>query len=417
MTLDTIPSIRRLSAGLTTMQRIDYLLLGLMSVALVCDWSWALVVMYAMTGWAVVRRIMEGCRHVRDKRLSLWLMMLYAALYWVSLLYTSNMEEGIAVAMKKLSFVLVPLYFILSDHGYLDRSRMRGLLWLFVIALCVRFEVRLVIAIVKGLQGGFRSYLFFGGMFDTFHHSYLSMYILLAMVFLYSELRRSRFHLSRIGRWLMVDAMVELTLYLMMIQSRAGVLMFILLMLYVLVDVSVVQRHYRAGVAVLASAIAIGVVCVVWLPQANRLGDTVREVVEGNRDDVRFAITETAWTAIGDNMPWGVGAGDRFDVMEHYFGLTCPHKKGMEFNPHNQYNDALLATGIVGLLLLLALFVVPMVQGRRLHHQARMLLYGLVMIVACSCLFESIFERQMGLLFYAFFVGLTTEKGRSLPSL
>lgn len=410
MIVDTLPSLRRLLDGLSWWQKTDYLMLALMSVALVCNWSLALIVLYAMIVMSVVRRITQPadsmCRMASNKYY-LWLLVAFAAFYWISLLFSTNVTEGVEVAIKKLPFVLLPLYFFLSDHTYMDRTRLRGLLWVLVLALCVRFEIRLIIAIVLGIKDHFSTSSFFFGNFDPFHHSYLSMYIVLALMFLYTELKRSYFHLSKLGRWLMVVAAIELTLYLVMIQSRAGILMFIFMIAYILFDISILQKHYRMGLIIMGASLLLGIGCVALFPhQTNRLGNTVKEVAEGNHDDARFGITETALLAISDNMPWGVGVGDRIDVMHHYFLLAHPKMEKAHYNPHNQYNDTLLTIGVLGLLLLIFMLVAPLIYCKRTHYQVKTMIYALVLIVACSCLFESIFERQMGILFFAFYVGL-----------
>ena len=61
-----------------------------------------------------------------------------------------------------------------------------------------------------------------------------------------------------------------------------------------------------------------------------------------------------------ENLPWGVGIGDRPQLLlEEYEKLG--HQKSIDhvYNPHNIYIDALLTAGIPCLLILLAVLTFP----------------------------------------------------------
>ena len=108
-------------------------------------------------------------------------------------------------------------------------------------------------------------------------------------------------------------------------------------------------------------------------------------------------------------MPWGAGAGDRSDQLLQHYQSTTRDETVLEhiYNPHNQFLDSLLSTGVVGLLLLLSLFVVPLVRLRQ--NPQRELLLALLACTILTALFESIFERQMGMMFFLFFYGMTQQ--------
>ena len=68
------------------------------------------------------------------------------------------------------------------------------------------------------------------------------------------------------------------------------------------------------------------------------------------------------------------------------------------FNAHNQYTETALASGLPGVLALLAFLLAPLLLGLR-RRQLPPLVVALTFIVMFSLLFESMLERQMGLLF------------------
>ena len=74
-------------------------------------------------------------------------------------------------------------------------------------------------------------------------------------------------------------------------------------------------------------------------------------------------------------------------------------------NAHNQYFDTMISVGLVGLLLMLAHFIVPLLLavGKKPFGIICLLL---TVIVAFNAFFESVFEMQMGIIFFCFFNAL-----------
>lgn len=71
-------------------------------------------------------------------------------------------------------------------------------------------------------------------------------------------------------------------------------------------------------------------------------------------------------------------------------------------NAHNQFSDTIIAVGIIGLLLLLGFFFMPIYLWIK-NKNFDIVLFSLLFIIAFNCLFESVFERQMGIMFFTFF--------------
>ena len=80
-----------------------------------------------------------------------------------------------------------------------------------------------------------------------------------------------------------------------------------------------------------------------------------------------------------------------------------------EYNTHNQYEDTLVAVGWVGLLFMLLYGVLPVAAMWRRRKWD--VLWGcLLFIVAFNALFESVFEKQNGILFFLFFFLIFYQK-------
>jgi O-antigen ligase len=107
-----------------------------------------------------------------------------------------------------------------------------------------------------------------------------------------------------------------------------------------------------------------------------------------------------------ENWLVGVGVGDKIDVyMEQYRKDNNLVSLEREYNSHNQYIDTLVVTGIAGLALLLSFFVVPAVlafKNRRFDVVFALFLF----MIFFNALFESVFERQAGIMFFVLFFTL-----------
>lgn len=73
-----------------------------------------------------------------------------------------------------------------------------------------------------------------------------------------------------------------------------------------------------------------------------------------------------------------------------------------ELNAHNQFSDTIIAVGIIGLILLLGFFIAPVYLWIK-NKNFDIVFFSLLFIIVFNCLFESVFERQMGIMFFVFF--------------
>lgn len=71
-------------------------------------------------------------------------------------------------------------------------------------------------------------------------------------------------------------------------------------------------------------------------------------------------------------------------------------------NVHNQFADTIIAIGIFGLLLYLSMFIMPIYLWIK-NKQFDIVFFSLLFIIAFNSLFESVMERQMGIMFFVFF--------------
>lgn len=329
----------------------------------------------------------------------LYLMMAYWLMYLLSMLWTQNQVAGWAEVGALMCFAFFPLIYAITDFRQVKRAHLRIMLWLFVLAMSCLFWLRFAI-VASGYKSGEDSFIWYmltqANDFYVIHHSYMSVYLLTGLAFLYTEIwnvRQSR------CKCLLLTAIVvcalSLCLFLMCINSRAGLLCLLLLLGMCWFHIVLVKRKYTVGVAsLIVVALMVCAVHFVLPDHFRNLSSTVAQVMSGNVSDGRVEIMGNAITVIKDNPILGVGAGDRMDVLAPFYENN---PEGIVYNPHNQYLDAFMTTGVGGFLILLCMMVFPAINAWKRKKLGMLMM---MVVWSVSLLFESMFERQMGFVFF-----------------
>lgn len=387
------------------LQATEYALL--IAVAAVLPFSWhisfyllTLLVINAIISAIVTKRL--GIRNLRRLGwISLVAMGVLPLVYLVSLIYTSNMAEGKAEVARKMLLLAYAITFLLFDWSFLSRKHILGILQFMTAALLVRFVIRLGISAHTIASGGMPLSQCVGFFFDPMHHGYLSMYILLAISYLaYIALYQE--NTNKIFLYISTTvSIIALTAYLFILQSRSGLLGLSIVAIGIILLIFLELKRYRLGVFLSCIAVAVVFAALLTPLTHHRLADTLAKVITQDKSDERYIISRASLNVVKANLPWGVGAGDRIDeLVDEYHRIGAEKQYWRRYNPHNQYVDTLMTTGIVGLLVLLAVFIVPLVDCILSKNH---LFAFFLLVIATSALFESILERQMGINFFCFF--------------
>ena len=333
----------------------------------------------------------------------LWLPVAYVLLCALSLLYSSDVATGWQVVLRKAVLLIFPLCFLLTNTAYLTSRYLRGLGYALLTSLVGVMLFCIVRALVNVGDGMAFSTAFSETYFDARHHSYTALFILVALVFVYSELCR---HWGELRGWLrgaLLAILPLLALYVVIVNSRAGILVLLFLAVAALAHQAIAYRRWwQTGVLlVLLAGAFVGMVT--FMPeQRGRFEYMVRNMQEGN-EDVRVTIAGAAMQSVSGHLLLGNGVGDyRAELVRQYANAEFEEGTQEGFNAHNQYVETLLATGLVGLAVLLVWLLWPLVVALRRRHSARLYILMAGAVVMLSLLFESMLERQMGLLFIGY---------------
>ena len=319
-------------------------------------------------------------------------MMLYWLAYLTSMLWTENLSSGWVKVGQSAWFFAIPLVCLCTDFRQISKRLLRAMLWLFVLTLTVVFFYLLTKAIITTHQ---TSSVFLKSGLNVFHnyihYTYSTLYIATGLAFLYTELIRKE-KLSRGMLALLVFCACCMVIFVIMLNSRAGILYLILLTLMCVLHTCFIRKKYRLSIIALVSILALVAVFHFILPEKlHRFSNTTSEIAHGDMSDSRFQIMYNAWTVVKEHPLLGVGVGDREDSLVPLYG-----EQNHVYNPHNQFLDTWLSTGVFGMLILWAMLLLPIMVAYK-SKQLMPIMVNLLLIV--GLMVESMLVRQMGIAF------------------
>ena len=327
-------------------------------------------------------------------------------------LYAANAtvpQEALFGIEKKLSFILFPLVFSFVPTFQI---RVRNVINGFLSSLFIMLVLCYLAALFNYEEHDYNSaYLFSSHFSGVFHHpTYVSVFCALGIFMLFRRWeapRSMREHLlSAVGVLFLLYTHVHL-------ESLSGLLFAMLLMAFLIGNWVLKQKGWKTLVGFLGSGllmVSLGV-CLVPSLKSN-VSDSVsfvsnfvkdpyaythvpRGEIRGN--DARIILWSASAEILSEH-PNGVGVGNLPTAIEAKlleYGQVNLAKEHL--NPHNQFFHTAVETGWIGMLWLLALLLSMLWFGWK-HKQEVLIL--VVCAFAFNGLFESMLERQSGIVFW-----------------
>lgn len=376
--------------------------------------SFAPIVSSISLGLLVVLWIWNGGYKESFKELSRnkrWLALLgFYLFHVVSLAWSANYKYAFFDLQVKLSYLVCPIvfcsfYFSEDDWKKFRRAFIAGTTLAAVICLCHAFWQYSIF--LK------KDYLFYDKLSMLMHPTYFIIYLNLSMLFILYDLFWSREGNKRM-RGLYYGILFFQLVVIFLLSSRTA-LATALITFLVYSFMMIVKKKLRRKDALpvilffsLAVLFQIGV-----LTYYNRYGQITRlmeqpDTKEESSTSTRIHLWETASEIIKENPVAGVGAGDiKEELVAKYVKNNYEYGIKNRISPHNQYLHTMVILGATGLVLLLAMFLVPFLVAWRKSDWLYILF---LMCVFLNALTESILERQAGILFFAFFNSLFASR-------
>ncbi|WP_196895324.1 O-antigen ligase family protein [Aureivirga marina] len=332
----------------------------------------------------------------------------------ISLLYTSDIKEGVKELQTSVPILLFPIILLLfggniaKKHfkyislSYLTACTIQGI---YIISQFYKYNLFRSISEAQFYNLPFRN-LIFKLDYMKFHPSYLSLWFLFAVIialhFLYKNFKSLKFY----HILLLLISVGVLTFVSVASSAKISIIAFLLAMLYFLFSLLKSWKIKFVSIVVFIGLAITGIYKIPFLKSRfiDEIKATKFEPPVGdfhNSVNIRFGIMNCATAVFSNNWLFGVGIGDAQKELNNcYTKFDTNVYTDSTYNTHNNYFHYAVITGIFGLLL----FIIALIFQYRLAFSNHNVLFACFLImVSVSFFVENVLVRNHGVVFYAFF--------------
>jgi O-antigen ligase len=384
----------------------------------------SLAVFIWFLSWVLYRPTRQGLFHClkHPKKLAL-LPVLFYLTYLLGMLWTSNKEAGWFDLEIKLSLILFPFLLCNNEKSPL-KTEEKGVLLYFAIGCLVSLFLNEVFAILRYSETRDIHEFFYTSFSQNHHPSYLALFFTLGVAILL-EMAISRDKINGFSKIVLYTGALILSLGIIQLSSKAGIIGLIMVIIIITIfHSSRAKKTFNSWVFMLVSITMLGSSIFVMKPVLKRfiaaetsLKQESKQTNSKGSTFQRLEVWRSSINVIKEHPFAGVGTGDVKDaLLKEYKAHSYEQAYKLKLNSHNQFLQTSIALGIGGLIIFMALLLIAIYNAIR---QKNIIFIIFLSLSAFHFLFESMLERQAGLVFFAFFycfLMIKSKKGYSKRS-
>jgi len=336
--------------------------------------------------------------YIREYKWIVFPLVLYFVSLIIGLSYTSSVEDGIDEILKKLSFLLMPIIIVsvfdkIETHIDLFKK-------ILISSLLINFITALIYAYVNYNKGNTLAFFYIHLVsFTKMHPSYISLYLILAICFLFDLAQKE-------SKYFYVLIPVFIVFTLLLVARTEIFILFICLIIISLFHYyktkNLILLIFSIGILISSSLIAIK-----NIPELNTRfsvlikGEENTHTFSGVKNE-RSKIWAVSYDQIKKTPFWGIGTGSSASYFNKRF-IELDYKLFLEKkinNAHNQFIQQLLILGIPGLLILINIFFYLLYKSLY-YKDISLFIFSITLIIASIT--ECIFETQSGIVLISIF--------------
>jgi O-antigen ligase len=343
------------------------------------------------------------------------LVVLPPVIYFLMHLVSVLVQGGsVIMLVDRLMFLLVPVFglplFILLTSE--DKILIFKVFIAGIISVTIILIIRILIFVHKLVPEDMsffeysviHRYWYFTAYLSVFENpTYLSMkiiWVLLIFILIYDRLK--------INITITLIISVVLSVFIFFLSSRASIVFWLLTIIFFLIRLSL--KRVIKPVLLLLFIPFILVLTGISVRQIPRVRESVNDIrvklSKGNIDwkniDQRTREWYTAIQIIKEKPLAGAGYVKIKDrIKDEYLRNGFYEEAKLQMNAHNQFLEAQMTFGIAGTLSLLWMLLTPLLLRKRFEYPQ--LAVALVLMMSFFLMFESMFNRQWGIMFFLLF--------------
>ena len=337
-------------------------------------------------------------------------------LYLVYAIPTKHLPIALDFLEYKLSLLAFPFLFCFEPKF---RVNWKYVFYSFLIAVSLLVIYDLAQASIQYSKTGLLNSFYSSALSPTHHPTYLTAFLSLAIMI------SLRFAKSEVSLKLKMCFWGLIALFVLMhvpLSSLSGLLFLVLFFSVAFIYSLIKKRKWSILLITAVTSVAIVFSVLKVKPSLSKNIENVMALVNEYADSPKkFVQTRpfpmqgnearlVLWTVAFDifkEHPMGVGLGNLEEMMhQRLVELGLNKQADLNYNPHNQYLQIAGELGIIGLLLFLGILLYGVIWA----VSSKNWLLTLVMLsLMFNCFFESMLQRQSGIVFYCFWICILTS--------
>jgi len=366
-----------------------------------------LILIYGLN-WLLLQNYKEKFTYLKKNILKVLFLTSIYLIYLLSLSYTSNMDSGWFDLEVKLTLFLIPV--ILFSYPLLSKSETLKLLISFISGCFVATAICLINATYRYFETGNVNVFLYSNFSFLFHPTYFALYLNFAIVILLGFIIDNRYS-SKYLKIIYPLSILFLSIGILLANSKSVFLTYVFTFF-----IAGIYWGFKKGIVKISVMLSLGIIIIIAVifikipflsgrvkASVGIVGNIIHKekVNDYESTSQRLQAWESSIAIIKGNFLTGVGAGDVKDVLiEEYTKQHYEYLVEKKLNSHNQFLQTFIATGIVGFLILISLFIFPLINS---FKRKNFVYFSFLMIILLNLLTESMFETQAGVVFFAFF--------------
>lgn len=342
--------------------------------------------------------------------------------YVIGFFFTDNQQVAGKYLEYKMALALLPILFSFTSTGIFNYK-------VIFLGLLGGISVFGGLGLIDAFQCFGQQKLitcFNSSLLSTaIHPSYMAAFVAIAIIILFFQYKEKT---GIKNKWLLLVLIGILTIYSLFLMSLAGML-FLALLYAIFIFIYFYQRFKWKGIFFsFVTLIIVGSVVTQIMPAkvkneftaplaiVNEAFSHPKDYIQSRKYPISGSETRLMmWmmsTELLKEYPFGVGLGDLDDEFEYRFKKQNQLEFSIQhYNPHNQFLQLALELGIpVLLLLIVILFLIIKTAVKNRNWILLVVTANLIF----NCLFESMLQRQYGLIFYLLLICVLLPKEQIL---
>lgn len=326
------------------------------------------------------------------------------------LLWTDNLKAGAFDLEVKMSIFIFPFLFLFINY---TKRHVKFIFYSFILGILISA----ILLIFKSTQNYLITHLidsyFYINLSNQIHPSYLSYYVLTALLIILIDMKYKVFSLFS-SDVLSICISLFLIIFNLMLLSKIGVACSLVIIFIFLIDWMVKKKKYIPTTIIISIIFSILYISYQKSSYVNtRTNELVNTLTQNKKNNpnsstgIRLKIWKEGLNLIKDKPIFGYGTGDVKDVlMQQYKVKQIDRAYNLNLNAHNQFIQISIAVGLVGLLIFLSAFY----WGIKLSiAQNNYFLLAFIILSIIFMLPESMLENQAGTIAFSLFFSLLNQ--------